>query len=218
VSHHQKNQSEGRRDPRGGYISFRTVTITAERVSYASDLSPLTVSHLHPSDTVTDQRGVESEFGTMGVIMIDPTEFGDQPYCITAGHVLAGSDDFFVTNRVTGEQIEGSRVALRNPDQSDPLSAEVDIMKLDMKDADKMSSVMHRTTMHHYQTFIDTDNLDEPLFDFHNTRYMAIMDVIHREQRIFVYKDGASSGLTMGRLRKLEWKLPWDTKSRTADD
>jgi len=79
-------------------------------------------------------------------------------------------------------------VALKNPDQNDPLSAEVGIMKLDMKDADKMSSVMHRTTMHHYQTFIDTDVLDEPLFNFHNTRYMAITDAIDREQDIFCTK------------------------------
>jgi len=140
--------------------------------------------------------------------MIDPTEFGDQPYGITAGHVLARVDDLFVTHRVTGEQIEGSRVALKNPDQNDPLSAEVGIMKLNMKDADRMCSVMHRTTMHHYQTFIDTDNLEEPLFNFNNTRYKAITDVIHREQSIFVHKDGASTGLTMGRLTKLEWKLP----------
>ncbi|KAI2484837.1 hypothetical protein Ptr902_03777 [Pyrenophora tritici-repentis] len=46
-------------------------------------------------------------------------------------------------------------------------------MKLNMKDADKLCSVMHRTTMHPYQTFIDTDDLDEPLFNFHNTRYRA---------------------------------------------
>ena len=120
--------------------------------------------------------------------MIDPTETGDQPYGITAGHVLAGGDDFFVTNRVTGEQIGGSRVALKNPDKNDPLSTEVGIMKLDMKDADKMSSVMHRTTMHHYQTLIDTEVLDEPLFNFHNTRYMAITDAIDREQDIFCTK------------------------------
>ena len=117
-------------------------------------------------------------------------------------------NDFFITNRVTGEQIEGSRVALKNPDQNDPLSAEVGMMKLDMKDADKMCSVMHRTTMHHYQTFVDTDNLEEPLFNFNNTRHKAITDVIGREQEILVYKDGASSGLTMGRLRKLQLNLP----------
>ncbi|KAI4906470.1 hypothetical protein J4E90_010544 [Alternaria incomplexa] len=213
-----KNQPEGLRNSPGDYISFRGVMITAERISYAPDLSSPTVFRLHPSDTITDQRGVESEFGTLGVFMIDPTEFGDQPYGITAGHVLAGDDDFFVTYRVTGEQIEGSRVALKSPDQNDPLSAEVGKMKLNMKDADKMCSVMHRTTMHHYQTFINTDNLEESLFNFNNTRHKAIVDAIHREQGIFVYKDGASSGFTMGRLRKPEWTLPWDTKSRTIND
>ena len=192
--------------------------ITADLVSYAPALSPPTVFRFHLSDTITDQKGAESEFGTLGVIMIDPTEFGNQPYGITAGHVLARGDDFFVTNRVTREQIGGSRVALKNPDKNDPLSAEVGIRKLSINDADKICSVMHRTTMHHYQTFIDIDDLEEPLFNFNNTRYKAITDVIHREQSIFVHKDGASTGLTMGRLTKLEWKLPWDTNSRTIKD
>jgi len=77
--------------------------IAAKSVSYAPDLSLPKPYRLHPSDTITDQRGVESEFGTLGVIMIDPTEFRDQPYGITAGHVLGGSDDFFVTNQLTRE-------------------------------------------------------------------------------------------------------------------
>ena len=187
-------------------------------ITYTPEGTAPTSDRIRLGDTITDQRGVESDFGTLGVIMVDPTEFGNQPYGITAGHVLVRGDDFFVTNRVTGVQIGGSRVALKNPDKNDPLSAEVGILKLSMHDADKMCSVMHRTTMHHYQTFIDTDVLDEPLFDFRNTRYMAIIDVIGREQEILVYKDGAASGFTMGRLTTLDWELPWDNESHTIKD
>lgn len=46
---------------------------------------------------------------------LEPEIEGNQPYAITAGHVLAGVDEFWVTNRANEERIEGMVAILSNP-------------------------------------------------------------------------------------------------------
>ena len=57
-------------------------------MTYTPEGTALTSDRIRLGDTTTDQRGVESEFGTLGVIRIDPKGFGDQPYGTTASHAL----------------------------------------------------------------------------------------------------------------------------------
>jgi len=61
-----------------------------------------------------DQAGKDTEYGTLGAILYEPEVEGNRPYAITAGHVLAGGDKFWITNRASEERMHGAVATLRN--------------------------------------------------------------------------------------------------------
>ena len=73
-----------------------------------------TTDRIRLGDRITDQAGKDTEYGTLGAISHEPEVEGNQPYAITAGHVLASGDQFWVTNRVNEERIRGATATLRN--------------------------------------------------------------------------------------------------------
>lgn len=171
--------------------------------TYTPEAGAPTFDRIRLGDMITDQNGPESNYGSLGAMLLERTEDGDEPYGITAGHVLAGREKFHVTHRITEKCIEGTRVPLRNPDRRDLMSTKVGILKLKASDADKFCPIMDDDTM-------------EPLFSSAATRYKALWDALDREKVIYVHKDGASSGLTIARLGDLQWDFPaYKKKTRT---
>ena len=49
------------------------------------------------------------------ISVLEPEVEGNRPYAIIAGHVLAGGDEFWITNRVNEERIQGRVTTLKNP-------------------------------------------------------------------------------------------------------
>jgi hypothetical protein len=180
--------------------------------TYARDGSGPTFDRIRQGDMITDKFGQPSSFGTLGTILVDRVGTQDTYYGITAGHVLSGGSSFLITQRNTNKAIGATSATNRNPDKSDNISAEVGILKLGDDCLDSVYTIMHRIDVNHFRE-MDLSSSIEPDFLDVVTRAYSIAEAKKRSN-IYVFKDGASSGLTMGRLGDLRWEFP--ARSRQA--
>jgi len=173
---------------------------------YTPETCEPTFDRIRSGDMITDKHGSLDNYGSLGAILVERGEFKDEYYAITAGHVVAGGIDFEITQRITKKSINATVVPLRNGNPKDTLSAEVGILKLDSDDLAHIAPGVRRFHVSFYGDDSPTgfDNNIEVDFADARPRILSI-ERAQRRSSLFVFKDGASDGLTMGKLNGHRW-------------
>jgi hypothetical protein len=127
--------------------------------------------------------------------MTDKQEF----FGLTAGYVLKGTGPgLTITHRVTRQRV-AARVVVRPAQFATGFDSEVGILKIDGTDRKLMDTRNSRFGMYSYYKNVHTaDGTDINKMNLDSTRVRSFS--LASKQRLFVHKDGATTGSTMGTL------------------
>jgi hypothetical protein len=154
-------------------------------------------------DVVCHPDAARVQFGTLGCMMRSQ----DEIFAITAGHVVDTIGWIAVLKHSTDEtKVVAFHVSNRTPRVG--FHPEVGILRVPREQAELVYSIIPRTNIYYYH---DT-NVHSMRTTFEMSYQMArahkLVEIMAMGKAIHVFKNGITTGTTMGRLTRILWHYP----------